>query len=52
MLVTVSFEPSANDGTLMRLVHERLPDADQQARHEQGWTGSFARLEGYVGVAG
>lgn len=48
MLVTVTFEPTADDGTLMRLVHERLPDEAERVNHEKGWTGSFARLEGYL----
>lgn len=41
--VTVTLEPVA-DGTRVRLVHEGL-DADQQARHAEGWTHYLGRLE-------
>ncbi|MEX2501979.1 MAG: SRPBCC domain-containing protein [Trueperaceae bacterium] len=50
MLVTVAFEATSSNGTRMRLEHVRLPTAEQKANHEQGWTGSFARLEGYLGA--
>jgi len=32
------------DGTLLRMIHSGLPDAEACAAHEQGWTHYFARL--------
>lgn len=41
--VTITIEP-AEGGTLVRLVHEGLPE-DQDAGHLEGWTHFFERLE-------
>jgi uncharacterized protein (TIGR03086 family) len=41
--VTITIEP-AEGGTLVRLVHEGLPE-DQDAGHLEGWTHFFDRLE-------
>lgn len=46
-IVTVELTPTAN-GTTLRLVHERLPDADAAARHEQGWSAGLAKFATYV----
>jgi uncharacterized protein YndB with AHSA1/START domain len=35
-LVTVTFE-NKGDGTLMRLVHEGIPDSEEGRGHEDGW---------------
>lgn len=37
-------------GTELTLTHERLPDAQSRARHEQGWTGCLDHL-GSIGLA-
>jgi len=44
-LVTVELHPIENGGTRLVLTHERFPDADQAAGHEEGWTSSLGRLE-------
>lgn len=42
-LVTFSLEPFAG-GTRLTLTHERLPDEDSRASHEQGWNGLLDKL--------
>lgn len=41
--VTVRFEPDG-DGTEVVVVHERLADADDRARHQYGWQGCLDKL--------
>lgn len=48
MLVTVALEETAGGGTKMRVFHERFPTEQERDNHNQGWTGSFARLEEYL----
>lgn len=43
-LVTVRIKPDG-DGTILTLIHEQLPDEEMRDRHEDGWTGSFDKLE-------
>jgi len=47
-LVTVEFRASG-DGTEIVVTHEQLADADDAARHEQGWTSCLNRLEKLAG---
>jgi len=42
--VTVLFKPD-NGGTLLTLTHEKLFDEESRKGHEQGWIGSFEKLE-------
>ena len=42
-LVTVEFHDRAGRTEIV-LIHERLPDAEARARHEQGWNGCFEKL--------
>ena len=44
MLVTLTFT-EVGDGTLMTLVQEQVPSESARAAHNEGWTGSFKRLE-------
>lgn len=44
-LVTVEFK-DLRGSTEVVLTHERFPDADTKAHHEQGWTGLMNGLEG------
>lgn len=44
MLVTVTFEPTGDGGTRVRLRHERFSDDEERANHEWGWTRSLPRL--------
>ncbi len=44
-LVTVEFRSADDGGTRLVLTHERFPDAEQAAGHEEGWTSSLTRLE-------
>lgn len=43
MQVTVKFEPQGSSTELI-LRHENLPSAESRDGHQQGWTGSLARL--------
>lgn len=43
-LVTVTFEPSEDGGTRLRLRHERFADDDERASHAWGWSHSLPRL--------
>lgn len=52
MLVTVSLVAAAGGGTKMRLFHENMPNEQTRDQHEQGWTGSFTRLEQHLTEAG
>ena len=45
--VTVTLQPHA-DGTELRIVHEGLPDEDTAAKHNEGWNGCLAKLDGVV----
>lgn len=47
--VTVQLE-GRKDGTRLRLVHERLPDADTADRHRAGWTQILEKLSARFGV--
>ena len=40
----VELEPQG-DGTLLRLTHSGLPDAEETAKHAHGWDHYLARLE-------
>ena len=46
-LVTVALRPSGA-GTELRFLHERFVDVEARDQHEQGWTGSFAKLDLYL----
>lgn len=46
-LVTVTVKPDGT-GTLMTLLHEQFFDEDARDRHNNGWTGTMARLEAYL----
>jgi uncharacterized protein YndB with AHSA1/START domain len=43
--VTVTFAPAASGATLVRLVHDELPDTDTYDRHVQGWADILRKLE-------
>ena len=47
MLVTLDLA-EAPGGTSMTLVQEHVPTETARGHHEQGWTGSFERLEQYL----
>lgn len=42
-VVTIELR-EVSGGTELTLTHERLPDAESRARHEQGWTGCLEHL--------
>jgi uncharacterized protein YndB with AHSA1/START domain len=46
-LVTISLKPDG-EGTLMTFTHEHFFDEDARDRHNQGWTGTFEKLENYL----
>ena len=46
--VSVSFEPSGEDQTLLRLVHEQLPESNTYDGHRDGWASILAKLEAAV----
>ena len=48
MLVTVTLDETSDGGTKMRLFHENLPSEQSREQHNEGWTGSFARLEQHL----
>jgi uncharacterized protein YndB with AHSA1/START domain len=35
---------ASDGGTLVRLVHRDLPDAEQRSQHDHGWSGFLSRL--------
>jgi len=39
------------DRTELTLIHGPFADAPSLANHEQGWTGSFDKLAGFLGSA-
>jgi uncharacterized protein YndB with AHSA1/START domain len=47
-LVTVHLKADGEGGTIMTFTHEQFFDEDARDRHEQGWTGTFVRLETYL----
>lgn len=47
--VTVQFE-ACEEGTLVVVMHERIPDATLRDRHEQGWRGCLDGLGEYLGT--
>ena len=49
-LVTVVLEPSAG-GTRLRFRHEQFFDETARDNHQRGWTGTFRRLERFLGGA-
>jgi uncharacterized protein YndB with AHSA1/START domain len=46
-LVTVLLKPD-DGGTLLTVIHERLPDDESRAGHEGGWNGALDKLEKLV----
>lgn len=42
--VRVEFRALGDDETELTLTHEGFPDPEMKDKHEQGWTGCFARL--------
>lgn len=48
-LVTFALEPS-EDGTVLTLTHERLPDEATRASHEAGWNGLLDKLPIFLGA--
>jgi uncharacterized protein YndB with AHSA1/START domain len=46
--VTVVFEERGG-GTEVTVRHERFPDAETRDRHDEGWTGTLARLAATLG---
>jgi uncharacterized protein YndB with AHSA1/START domain len=46
-LVTVLLKPD-DGGTLLTVIHERLPDEEARAGHEGGWNGALDKLEKLV----
>jgi uncharacterized protein YndB with AHSA1/START domain len=49
-LVTFRLEP-CDGGTELTLTHERLPDEEVRASHEQGWNGLLDKLPVFLGVS-
>lgn len=47
--VTVLLKPDG-DGTLLTLTHEQFVDESARDHHNQGWMGSLAKLEKFVGT--
>ncbi len=47
MLITLTFT-EVTGGTLMTLVQERIPTETARQSHNEGWTGSFNRLEKFL----
>lgn len=47
MLVSIDFV-AERGGTRMEFVQERVPSETARGHHEEGWTGSFDRLERYL----
>jgi len=47
-IVTVEFS-DCDDGTEVRLFHERLPSKESRDRHSEGWTSLLNKLEKFVG---
>jgi uncharacterized protein YndB with AHSA1/START domain len=46
-LVTVEFR-DLGDSTEISLTHERLPNAEEVAKHTEGWTGCLGQLAEYL----
>jgi uncharacterized protein YndB with AHSA1/START domain len=46
-LVTVLLKPD-DGGTLLTVIHERMPDEEARAGHEGGWNGALDKLEKLV----
>ena len=45
----VTFElREVGQGTELKLIHERLPSATAQEKHEEGWTGCYDKLEEFL----
>jgi len=47
-LVTVALEP-ADGGTRLRFRHEQFFDETARDNHRRGWTGTFRRLDRFLG---
>ena len=47
-LVTVSFEPTTDGQTEVKVVHERIPDEPTRARHQLGWVGCLVKLASHL----
>jgi uncharacterized protein YndB with AHSA1/START domain len=45
--VTLTLQQEA-DGTVLEFVHDRFVDAEARAKHERGWTGTFAKLDAWL----
>ena len=46
-LVTINLAANGNE-TILTLTHEKLPDADAKAHHNEGWSGAFDQLETWL----
>lgn len=47
----VTFQLEAIDGgTLLTLIHERLPDEPTRVSHEEGWNGLLDKLPAFLGA--
>ncbi|NLS01516.1 SRPBCC domain-containing protein [Rhizobium sp. P38BS-XIX] len=49
-LVTFRLEPF-DEGTVLTLTHEHLPDEETRASHESGWNGLLDKLPVFLGVS-
>lgn len=46
--VTVTFEAYEDEATLLRLVHDLLPESDSYDGHREGWASILEKLDDYV----
>jgi uncharacterized protein YndB with AHSA1/START domain len=44
-VVTVTFEPSSNNSTVVEIQHVELPDEEARASHHAGWTDALRELD-------
>lgn len=49
-LVTFRLEPF-DEGTVLTLTHQHLPDEETRASHESGWNGLLDKLPVFLGVS-
>lgn len=44
-IVTVTFQPSSNDSTVVEIHHVGLPDEEARASHHAGWSDALRELD-------
>jgi uncharacterized protein YndB with AHSA1/START domain len=48
-IVTVTFEPSSDDSTVIEIYQVGLPDEEARAGHQAGWSDALRELERIIG---